>query len=126
MRWNESERRSSSGRRYMWSKSGPPWRTMIGVPCPTSRAYNSAFPAGMRLSRGTAARLLSDAAVELGGNHTTYAKARAARTSVPFIALKLHQPTTSRNLVPTATCLLEVGRQSGSPVEHHEISSDQS
>jgi hypothetical protein len=47
---------------------------MIAVPCPISLEYNSAFPAGMRLSRGVALRLLSLAAVEPGGNQAAYAQ----------------------------------------------------
>src|SRR5882724_2081487 len=84
---------------------------MSAVPCPTSRAYNSAPPTGMRLSRGVALRSLSSADDEPSDNHAADAQARTAKTSVAFMALKLYQPVTLRNPVPTATCLPASGRQ---------------
>jgi hypothetical protein len=76
------ERRSSSGRRKLWSKSGPPWRTMIAVPCLPSRAYNSAPATGMRFPRGVALHSFSTQIFEAGGNRVPYAHAMTARTSV--------------------------------------------
>jgi hypothetical protein len=70
---------------------------MIAVPCPTSREYKSAFPTGIRVSRGAAFGLLSGAVVEVGENPAGYANARIATARVAFIGLKLHQAVTGRN-----------------------------
>ena len=69
------------------------------VPCPTSRAYNCALPTGMRLSPATELRSLSTTDVESEHNPPAYAQARTVRMSVAFMALRLHQASTCRNLV---------------------------
>src|SRR5436309_7974088 len=83
---------------------------MIAGPCPTSRTYNSAPPTGMRLSRGVELPSLSSEDDEHSGNDAAYAQARTTKTSVAFRGLKLHQPVSLHNPVPTATRHLAVGR----------------